>query len=175
MGGGVIAAVGIEFLLYATGISNELLATAISRILITVIGAYVGKWAAEAKIFRLCVIPLMLIPFFVIRIFRILFVEESFAEEVMYLVKNANMFFIFAFVLGFSIVCKYVPSVIKKFLEWLGGASLEIYLIHNFIGAVYHGLNVSQNVLIYFLLIVPFSVVIAKLYRHTVVALEKKH
>lgn len=66
---------------------------ALSRLPITILACYLGKYAYEEKEVKAISIGALLVPFVLLRGIRIVFVREIYEALVTFLVKTANMFF----------------------------------------------------------------------------------
>lgn len=142
-----------------------MLQLALSRLPITILACYLGKYAYEEKEVSIIRIVTLLIPFLLLRGIRIIFVPEMYEALVTFLVKTANMFLIIFFVYFYWGIDKFIFPIIKRVFSFVGRYSLEIYLIHMSLISIVHDILGYDNVLIYFILIVPGTVIISYLYQ----------
>lgn len=146
---------------------------AFSRLPITILACYLGKYAYEEKEVKVISIGALLVPFVLLRGIRIAFVPEIYEAWVTFLVKTANMFFIVFFVYLYYGMRKKIFSFIKKVLQFFGKYSFEIYLIHvsliHVSSIMFSGLE-NVSVLFYFGVIIPAALVMSCFYQWLVKA-----
>lgn len=149
---------------------------AFSRLPITILACYLGKYAYEEKEVKIINIGALLVPFVLLRGIRILFVSEVHEAMVTFLVKTANMFFVLFFVYLYYAIRPMVFSFIKNILQFFGGCSLEIYLIHISLMTIAFIKLENVSVLFYFCVIVPAALVMSYFYHRLVeIFLKRGH
>ena len=144
---------------------------ALSRLPITVLACYLGKYAYENKEVKAISIGVLLVPFMILRGIRIVFVPEVYEALVTFLVKTANMFLIIFFVYFYYGMRNMIFAWIKNVLQFFGKYSLEIYLIHISLITIIFARLENVNVLFYFGIIVPVTLVMSCFYQWMVKAL----
>lgn len=144
---------------------------ALSRLPITIWACYLGKYAYEEKEVKAISIGALLVPFMILRGFRIAFVPETYEALVTFLVKTANMFLIIFFVYFYYGMRNMIFSWIKNVLQFFGKYSLEIYLIHISLITITFVKLENVSVLFYFGIIVPATLVMSCFYQRMVKAL----
>jgi len=135
-----------------------------SRLPITVLACYLGKYAYEEKEVKVINIVALLGPFILLRGIRIAFVPEIYEAWVTFLVKTANMFFIIFFCYLYYGIRRVILSPIKSMLQFLGKNSLEIYIIHISLTFITIAGLENVNVLFYFGVIIPVTLVMSCFY-----------
>lgn len=137
---------------------------AFSRLPITVLACYLGKYAYEEKEVKVINIVALLGPFILLRGIRIAFVPEIYEAWVTFLIKTANMFFIIFFCYLYYGIGRALFAPIKRILYFFGKHSLEIYLIHiSFTNITATRLD-NASVLFYFGVIIPVTLVMSCFY-----------
>ncbi|MCM1231017.1 MAG: acyltransferase [Ruminococcus flavefaciens] len=141
---------------------------AFARIPVFLLGCWAADWVYSQKPLRAWTPIGFLVIYAVIR--GALICSQSMISYEMYvlIVRVSYIFGTFAIVLLVPIVLEKIHlSWLDRILSWVGGLSLEIYLIHNFLRAIYNSTSIgaqNKNVWIYFIFIIPLSLLLTKIY-----------
>lgn len=138
---------------------------ALSRLPITILACYLGRYAHEEKKVNIVGIAALLIPFILLRGIRIIYVPEMNEALVTFLVKTANMFFVIFFCYFYYGIDRFLFPFVKKLLRFFGRYSLEIYIIHMSLLTIVLALYNNVHVLFYFGIIVPVTLMLSCLYQ----------
>lgn len=143
----------------------------ISRVPIFFIGCCLGSFVKNKKNISLFVYGIALIGM-VLKALRI-------TREIVVYSRLSSIFFAFSILVVVLIMFKYLPNAILKFLKFIGGMSLELYIIH---GILYTALlNHYENyrlTWVYILTVIIaflFSIVFSKLRNMMVSSLLKSN
>lgn len=150
---------------------------AITRIIVFLLGSYIAPWIDERRNIKPGTVILWIFVFAIMRLVRIFFISP----EKLYcnvFVRISNLFLTLGIVTVGAFIVDCCPELIKKFLSWFGEKSLEIYLVHAFGISVFYALPMSRRgnyVWIYFLVILPVSVLIAAGIYYVKIRITKNH
>ncbi|MBD5548902.1 MAG: acyltransferase [Lachnospiraceae bacterium] len=136
---------------------------AITRIIVFLLGSYIAPWIDERRNIKPRIVILWIFVFVIMRTVRIFFISpENLYCNVF--VRISNLFLTLDIVTVGAFIVDCGPKWIKRFLSWFGEKSLEIYLVHAFAINVFYSLPLSKRgnyAWIYFLVLLPVSVLIA--------------
>lgn len=141
---------------------------AFARIPIFLLGCWAGEWVYDQKTLTAW-IPIGLLGIYV-TIRAVLIYSQSMLSYEMYvmIVRVSYVFGALAIVLLLPLIIEKIHlNWIDQTLSWMGGFSLEIYLTHLFLSDIYRSTPVGRqykSVWVYFVFIIPLSLLIVKGY-----------
>lgn len=144
------------------------LEVAFARLPIFLLGCWAGEWVYSKKQQLIWLSIGLLVIYAVIRA-ALIYSRNMISYEMYVLIVRVS------YVFGALAIVLLVPMILEKMhlsridrtLSWAGGLSLEIYLIHNFLRSIYYSSTIGKqykSVWIYFVFIIPLSLLLAKAY-----------
>lgn len=141
---------------------------AFARLPIFLLGCWAGEWVYGKKQYTIGLPIGLLVIYTVIR--ATLIYSRSMIPYEMYtlIIRGSYVFGALAIVLLVPTILERLHlSRIDRILSCIGGLSLEIYLIHNFLHIIYCNSDIGKqykSMWIYFVFIIPLSLLLAKAY-----------
>lgn len=126
----------------------------ITRIPIFLIGCHFGVKVYYGEKSSLMLWRGFIVLFIVLRALKILFFSNYCYEHI--IIRTANIFLALFLI---WLICGYLNKV--RLVSFLGTISLELYLVHRFINMIYILLPIYHGFVVYFLIIIPLSVIIS--------------
>lgn len=141
---------------------------AFARLPIFLLGCLAGEWVYQKNQQSIWLPIGFLVLYAVIRA-ALIYSRNMISYEMYVLIVRVS------YALGALAIVLLMPMILEKIhlsrinrsLSWVGGLSLEIYLIHNFLRSIYYSSVIGKrykNVWIYFVIIIPLSLLLAKAY-----------
>ena len=136
----------------------------ITRIPIFAFGAYMGRAVERGGECKKRIALVLVMAFFVLRALKILIWGDSLFGKPFVRIANqclAIAVIMIAAMFFESFEGKGVVLFLRRMFSWCGNASLEIYLVHTFLILIYLALPLPKQWYMYFVVVVPFSFLIA--------------
>lgn len=109
---------------YCLGLSIPALEIALNRFAIFFLGLHLAKWVHNKKQIQ----SHFIIPICILALFLIIFIG---AQPIYHGTKRVTFFFLsIPSLMAFILLLKHCPSYIHKFLIFIGGITLELYMLH---------------------------------------------